>query len=108
MSLRKSAREMYPKEYAEVAALGFKQSVKMLSYSMGKEPEEAFKMLCLRLERAEEQVSSYYNVGLPDYLVDRVLEILKQHQVPFGKHQLKPTKKVVDMWIKHKLAIAQS
>lgn len=108
MSLNKTAREMYPEEYREVAALGFKQAVKMLSYAINGNQEDAFKMLCLRLERAEEQVSTYYKLGLPDYLVDRVLEILKQHQVPFGKHQLKPTKKVVDMWIKHKLSIAQS
>lgn len=108
MSLTKTAREMYPEEYREVAALGFKQAVKMLSYAINGTQEDAFKMLCLRLERAEEQMRSYYKTGLPEYMVDRVLDILKQHQVPFGKHQLKPTKKVVDMWIKHKLSIAQS
>lgn len=102
------ARNKYPEEYREIAAIGFKQAVKLLSLSTKQEHEDAFKMLCLRLERAEEQVREYYRLGLPDYLVDRVLDILKQHQVPFGKHQLKPTIQVIKMTIEHKQRVQPS
>lgn len=95
--MRPTASQLYPDKYKELAGKGFRQAVKLLAFSMKKENDEAFSMICIRLERAQEQMRAYLKNGLPDNLIDSVLEILKQHQVPFGKHQLKPTIAVVEM-----------
>jgi len=94
-----TASQMYPEKYQELAGLGFRQALKLYSYALEKEQDEAFKMLCIRLQRAEEQMRQYLHKGLPDNLVVSVLEVLKQHSIPFGKHQLKPTVAVIEITI---------
>ncbi|MGR5294761.1 hypothetical protein ACPV5U_08645 [Vibrio mediterranei] len=92
-----TARQQFPDEYREYASSGFKQAIKLLSYSANCDFDQAFSMVCIRLSRAEEQVFPYLRSGLPDNLVQPMLEILKQHQVPFSVYQLKPTKKLIQM-----------
>jgi hypothetical protein len=97
--MRLTASQKYPEKYQELAGLGFRQAVKLYASTLGKEQDEAFTMLCIRLKRAEEQMRQYLRKGLPDNLVDSVLEVLKQHRIPFGKHQLKPTIAVIEITI---------
>lgn len=99
MSLTQTARQLYPNEYQFLASTGFASALRLLAHAMNNPEPVAFKVLCVHLECAEEQVFTYYKTGLPNHMVDRVLEILAAHRVAFGKHQLKPTKAVIRMHI---------
>lgn len=89
-------------EMKEIAANGFRVSVRMLSHSLNCSEQEALERISNFFERDVLQFQSYLKSGIPHHLIERYIEFLKAHEVRFFKHQLKPTKKIleIDKWSK--------
>ncbi|HIF6165111.1 MULTISPECIES: hypothetical protein [Vibrio harveyi group] len=85
-----------PKE--EVAAIGFNSAIRLLAIHRKCTEQEAAEHVAEKMRRSIVHINHYRQVGLAPHAVPEMLEIMKAHRIPFSIHQLKPTKKVVEMY----------
>ncbi|KMV28564.1 hypothetical protein AB733_23095 [Photobacterium swingsii] len=91
---KSTAREMKQ----EVGAVGFNAALRLISINKSCTINEAADYVSIRLDRAIEQIEHWRKHGVPPHQVDRVVELLKENKIPFGRHQLKPTNEIVAMY----------
>lgn len=90
-SLRETCRE-------ELAAVGFRAACRLICHHMRIHGEKRqLDYIAERLGRAAEQVNHYRLVGCPPNIADRLLDLMKILQIPFGRHQLIPTKTLIEL-----------
>ncbi|KFA99459.1 hypothetical protein [Vibrio sp. ER1A] len=95
-SKQEEARQINPYIYEDMASTGFKAAIKLLANDRNESKEETFQYLCQQLGRDSIQINAYLKRGLPHYLAKQLLDILKQHRICFGLHQLSPTKAIIE------------
>ncbi len=81
----------------EIAAIGFNAAIRLLSIHRHCSEQDAVEYLAFELGRAIPQIEHYRVVGLSIHLVPKVIEIMRQNKIPFGRHQLAPTKEIIAM-----------
>ncbi len=92
---KKDPRLIDRKTYEQLASTGFIAALGMYAHKVGCTELEAVQVLSKELGRDPIQVSSYKTTGLPDYLIEPVLNFLKKHDIAFGCHQLRPNSSMV-------------
>ncbi|MFZ3513770.1 hypothetical protein LC147_11835 [Vibrio harveyi] len=94
--------DITPRE--ELAALGFNAALRLLGLHRNLKAHEAVEYVAAKMERAVPHIKQYQKVGVPPHAVPKVLEIMKENNIPFAKYQLQPTQRVIDMhqWRKTK------
>lgn len=81
----------------EMAATGFNTAIRLLSYKLKCTEDEAIERVALFFQRDPIQIQQYRRTGIQPRMIERFLDFLKAHDVAFGVHQLKPTKKMLAM-----------
>ncbi|MFV8383391.1 hypothetical protein ACNO5E_04715 [Vibrio parahaemolyticus] len=82
----------------EIAAIGFNAAIRLLSTHRKCTEKEAAEYVAEQMRRSIVHINHYRQVGLAPHAVPEMLEIMKANRIPFAKHQLKPTTKVVEMF----------
>lgn len=81
----------------EVAAIGFKAALRLISLHRSLSEEQARDFVSIELGRALEQIRYYETNGISPHLAEKFIKVLKRNRIPFGIHQLRPTKQIVHM-----------
>lgn len=98
-SMRESCRE-------ELAAIGFRAACRLICLHMRIRGEKRqLDYIAERLGRAAEQVQHYRLVGCPPYIAVRVLDLMQILNIPFGRHQLIPTRELIDTQMNYALGV---
>nr|WP_321458676.1 hypothetical protein [uncultured Vibrio sp.] len=88
--------ELTPRE--EIAAIGFNSAIRLLATHRKCTEKEAAEYVAEEMRRSIIHINHYRQVGLAPHAVPEMLEIMKANKIPFASHQLKPTKRIVEMF----------
>ncbi len=94
---RKVPEQVTQEMIDEVAAIGFRASVRLLSCKIKADETKTLRYIANKLERDITQVKWWTERGISHYLADRYLKLLHEEGIPFGIHQLLPTKRIAAM-----------
>lgn len=93
-----TSRKM-PTTRNEVAAAGLHSAVKLVALNSHLSEKEVIAHLVHYLNCNAHQFHRYVQrEGLPAHYVDAVLNFMKVRDIPFGRHQLNPTKAVLSSY----------
>lgn len=83
----------------EVAAAGLQSAINLVVLNSRLNEKEAIAHMVHYLNCNAHQFHRYVKCeGLPAHYVDAVLNFLKARDIPFGRHQLKPTRAVLSSY----------
>ncbi|EOD9553499.1 hypothetical protein ACJ7RV_002623 [Vibrio parahaemolyticus] len=92
----KIPKEDFEDARIELSALGFKASLRRLCLKMEWDEYEAIYYLSHTTKSIDEVFIRAKKFGLPDYMVNGVIDALSKKGLIYYRHQLRPTREIIE------------